>query len=83
MESYCLAFEWRAIQPCSLQGKNSLAGQEAWSLLRDLGPGILLWEFILYHREETLLCRQEGTTVSSGPSGAALSVSRTNATCDT
>ena len=33
--------------------------------------------------EETLLCRKEGTTVSSGPSGAALSVSRTNATCDT
>ena len=33
--------------------------------------------------EETLPCRQEGTTVSSGPSGAALSMSRTNATCDT
>ena len=30
--------------------------------------------------EETLPCRQEGTTVSSGPSGAALSMSRTNAT---
>ena len=33
--------------------------------------------------EETLLCGEEGTTVSSGPSGAALSMSHMNATYDT
>eukprot|EP00963_Diacronema_lutheri_P010266 scaffold995_cov358-Pavlova_lutheri.AAC.13 len=33
--------------------------------------------------EETLSCRQAGTTVPNGPAGAGLSIGRTNATSDT
>ena len=54
--------------------------QNPWSVIERPGSRDPSVGVSSLYGEETLPCRQEGTTVTSGPSGAALSMSRTNAT---